>query len=49
MSASLTPRVGGPAPAIDALTATGETFRLADAAGQKWTVVFFYPMANTPG
>lgn len=40
--------VGDIAPAIDATTATGGRFSLADRAGT-WTVVFFYPMANTPG
>jgi thioredoxin-dependent peroxiredoxin len=42
------PQVGTAAPPIDAVTATGEHFLLADYAG-KWVVVFFYPLANTPG
>lgn len=42
------PQVGDEAPAIDAaLTAEGR-FRLADRGGH-WTVVYFYPRANTPG
>ena len=40
--------VGDPAPPIESATATGEHFSLAAEAGT-WTVVFFYPMANTPG
>ncbi len=39
---------GEPAPPIDATTATGERFSLAEQAGT-WVVLFFYPMANTPG
>jgi len=42
------PGVGDIAPPIDADTATGGHFTLAERAG-KWTVIFFYPMANTPG
>lgn len=42
------PRVGEAAPPIDAATATGERFSLAKQAGE-WVVLFFYPMANTPG
>jgi thioredoxin-dependent peroxiredoxin len=42
------PSTGDPAPAIDAATATGGHFSLAEQAG-KWVVVYFYPRANTPG
>lgn len=42
------PKVGEVAPAIDAPTAMGERFSLAEQAG-KWVVIFFYPMADTPG
>jgi thioredoxin-dependent peroxiredoxin len=42
------PRVGDPAPAIDAPTATGSRFSLSEQLG-KWVVVYFYPRANTPG
>jgi thioredoxin-dependent peroxiredoxin len=42
------PRVGEPAPAIDAETAEGGRFSLSESAG-KWVVVYFYPRANTPG
>ncbi|MBS3957509.1 MAG: redoxin domain-containing protein [Clostridiales bacterium] len=42
------PGVGSVAPPVDATTATGEHFSLAEHAG-KWVVLFFYPRANTPG
>jgi len=41
-------RVGDPAPPILAKTAQGDDFSLAEHLGE-WVVVFFYPMANTPG
>ena len=40
--------VGDAAPAIDAPSAIGEHFSLAEHAGE-WVIVFFYPKANTPG
>lgn len=40
--------VGDLAPAIEAPSATGAPFSLSAHAGE-WGVVFFYPMANTPG
>jgi peroxiredoxin Q/BCP len=40
--------VGDQAPAIEATTATGDHFSLAELEGH-WVVVFFYPKANTPG
>ena len=39
---------GTPAPAIECLTDTGETFRLSDLQGQS-VVLYFYPKADTPG
>ncbi len=42
------PEVGQAAPALEAPTATGGRFSLAERAGH-WTVVYFYPRANTPG
>jgi len=45
---SVMPSVGDAAPPIDAATASGGHFSLAEQAG-KWVVIFFYPMANTPG
>jgi len=42
------PKVGDSAPDIDAATATGERFHLAEQLG-RWVVVYFYPRANTPG
>jgi thioredoxin-dependent peroxiredoxin len=43
-----TPNEGAPAPAIQATTDKGETFRLADQKG-KSVVLYFYPKADTPG
>ena len=48
MNAPIELHVGDIAPAIDAETATGERFKLADQRG-KWVVAYFYPRANTPG
>jgi peroxiredoxin Q/BCP len=42
------PQIGEAAPPIEAETAGGSHFSLADQAG-KWVVVYFYPRANTPG
>jgi peroxiredoxin len=42
------PRLGDPAPPIDATTATGARFDLAGALGG-YAVVWFFPRANTPG
>lgn len=42
------PAVGEMAPPIEATTAQGEKFSLAEQAG-RWVVVYFYPRANTPG
>ena len=39
---------GTPAPAIECLTDTGETFKLSDLQGQS-VVLYFYPKADTPG
>lgn len=39
---------GAPAPALDLPTDGGGRVRLADRRGQ-WTVVYFYPKADTPG
>lgn len=42
------PRVGDPAPEIDAPATGGGRFRLSARRGS-WTVVYFFPRANTPG
>jgi peroxiredoxin len=42
------PEIGETAPHIDALTATGDTFDLADHLGG-YAVIWFFPRANTPG
>ena len=36
------------APAIEAATARGEKFDLAEQRG-RWVVVYFFPRSNTPG
>ncbi|MCC7440667.1 MAG: peroxiredoxin [Bdellovibrionales bacterium] len=46
LATELTP--GDAAPAITAKTQSGEDFDLASRKG-KWTVLFFYPKAGTPG
>jgi len=45
---SVMPDVGDLAPPIEAATATGGRFSLAEQIGS-WVVVYFYPRANTPG
>jgi peroxiredoxin len=45
---SAMPAVGDAAPPIDAATATGGHFTLAEQTG-RWVAVYFYPRANTPG
>jgi peroxiredoxin len=42
------PEAGEPAPPIEATTATGDHFNLADALGG-YAVIWFFPRANTPG
>ncbi|MFZ9681853.1 MAG: peroxiredoxin [Cephaloticoccus sp.] len=42
--------VGATAPAVSAVTDTGATLALADVyAAQRYTLVYFYPKADTPG
>ena len=41
-------KVGDPAPLFKALTDENKTFELASRKG-KWTVLYFYPKAGTPG
>ena len=42
------PQVGDVAPETQADTAAGEQFSLSAREGH-WTVLYFYPRANTPG
>ena len=43
-------KVGDAAPAVSAVTDTGATLALADVyAKQAYTLVYFYPKADTPG
>jgi thioredoxin-dependent peroxiredoxin len=41
-------QVGDPAPDFTVKAHTGEDVRLADHRG-KWVVLWFYPLADTPG
>jgi peroxiredoxin Q/BCP len=41
--------VGADAPKISAVTETGETIHLADVYSKGYTLIYFYPKANTPG
>lgn len=41
-------KIGQLAPLFETKTHTGDTFNLADRKG-KWTVLYFYPKAETPG
>lgn len=47
-ASAATPKVGEEAPLFTTTTHQGETFQLADRKGQ-YTVLFFYPKADTPG
>lgn len=40
---------GAALPAVDATTHEGKTLALATAASKGWTLVYFYPKADTPG
>jgi peroxiredoxin Q/BCP len=48
MTGDAVPQAGETAPDIDAATADGGRFRLADELG-RWVVLYFYPKAGTPG
>ncbi len=43
------PKIGNKAPAFKLLNQDGKTVSLADFAGQKTVVLYFYPKAMTPG
>ena len=47
MDVNRQPEVGETAPPIEATTATGELFDLADHLGG-FAVIWFFPRANTP-
>ncbi|MEJ1971176.1 MAG: redoxin domain-containing protein [Lacunisphaera sp.] len=42
-------KVGDAAPAVSATTETGATLALADVYPKGYTLVYFYPKADTPG
>jgi len=48
-NAALALKVGDKAPLFSASTQDGTVFDLASREGKGWTVVYFYPMADTPG
>ncbi|MBI5774230.1 MAG: peroxiredoxin [Verrucomicrobia bacterium] len=46
---SKTPKVGDKAPAVAAKDENGKDWKLADFAGKKTVLLYFYPKDNTPG
>ncbi len=42
-------KVGDSAPLFEAKTHDGKDFKLGDRKAKGWTVLFFYPKADTPG
>ncbi len=44
-----TPKAGDPAPAFEGRDQDGKTRKLADFAGRKSLLLYFYPKDNTPG
>jgi len=47
--AAATPKTGDPAPPVEAKDQDGNTWKLADAAGKKVVLLYFYPKDDTPG
>lgn len=43
------PKVGDPAPLFELKNQDDKLFKLADRRDQGWTVLYFYPKAETPG
>jgi peroxiredoxin Q/BCP len=43
------PKVGDKAPLVTGKTEKGKTWKLADAAGKKIVLLYFYPKDDTPG
>src|SRR5689334_387412 len=43
------PKVGDKAPLVTGKNEKGKTWKLADAAGKKVVLLYFYPKDNTPG
>lgn len=41
--------LGAALPAVEARDQDGRAIRLAEAGGEGWTLVYFYPKADTPG
>ena len=44
-----TPKVGDKAPMIEGKDQNGKTWKLADEAGKKVVLIYFYPKDDTPG
>ena len=40
---------GWPLPALSAADQNGNNYSLTQAGSSEWTIVFFYPEADTPG
>lgn len=49
LAAPATLKAGDPAPLFSATQDDGSAFRLESRKGQGWTVLYFYPKAETPG
>jgi peroxiredoxin Q/BCP len=49
LPAAETPKVGDKAPAFAGMDQDGKSVKLADFAGQKNVLLYFYPKDNTPG
>src|SRR5882762_11451695 len=43
------PKIGDKAPLVTGKTEKGKTWKLADAAGKKIVLLYFYPKDDTPG
>src|SRR6266487_549803 len=48
-NAAETPKVGDKAPLIEGKDQDGKTWKLADVAGKKIVLLYFYPKDDTPG
>jgi peroxiredoxin Q/BCP len=48
-AATAAPKAGDKAPAVTGKDQDGKTWKLADAAGKRAVLLYFYPKDNTPG
>ena len=49
LNAAQTPKVGDKAPLVEGVDQDGKTWKLADAAGKKAVLLYFYPKDDTAG